>query len=474
MAEKRKPNVLFLYADQHSPTTMSCVGHSVIRTPHMDRLAREGVLFENAYTPTPLCMPARVELLTNRYAHNNGILYNQGLTERDDPTCAQAFQAAGYHACVTGKIHFCQGPKPGTSDCNVRLREMGFHEPMANNGKVFAAIGDQDDMYRKYLKEKGVFERFREDYVERHYGVRVIVRPSVLSEEDFHDAYIGRITRDWLAAYDGEQPFFCWCNWGGPHSPWDAPGRYAEMYDPRDMDPPIDDPMEHAPTALRERQRRQASRGDPDIWRACRASYYGMINVVDDAIGSMLDALEERDVLEDTIVIYTADHGEMLYDHGLTGKSVMYEGSARVPLIVRWPRRFMRGARSDALVSTLDAISTILETAGAAPMVQAHGRSLLPVLTGESEAHRECVFSEMGPIKMVRHGPWKYVYRPGWDVQQLFNLEEDPDEVNNLAGVSAGAERERALRDSILDWMIETEARPNTLTRSATESEVSF
>ena len=283
-----------------------------------------------------------------------------------------------------------------------------------------------------------------------------------LGEEDYHDVYIGRITRDWLAAYDHDQPFFCWCNWGGPHSPWDAPGRYAEMYDPQDVDPPLEDPMLNTPRQLGDRQQRAMRRNAPEAWRACRASYYGMINVIDDAIGSMLAALEARDLLEDTVVIYSSDHGEMLFDHGLTGKSVMYEGSARVPLIIHWPQRFLSGFKSKALVSTLDVVTTILEIAGAAPMRETHGESLLPLLEGDSEVHRECVFSEMGPMKMVRQGPWKYVYSPDWDIRQLFNLDQDPQEVRNLMGTPAVAQRARMLHDRLLDWVIETEIRPNT------------
>ena len=459
----KRPNILVLESDQHSAHTMSCAGHPVIRTPNMDRLAREGVRFRNTYCPTPLCVPSRVALLTGRYGHNTGLLYNTGVLQGEEPTFAQALEEAGYHTCVTGKIHLAQGVRPGDPGCAARLEELGFAESMPNIGKVFAALDTRDDMYRKYLRKKGVFDKFYEDYVARWRGSRPrwYAEPSVLSEEDFHDAYIGRITRDWLAEYDGEEPFFCWCNWGGPHAPWDAPGRYARMYDPQEVDPPIEDSMEDAPAALQERRQRTLADMPSDAWRAVRASYYGMIDVVDDAIGSMLEVLARRVMLEDTVVIYISDHGEMLLDHGLFGKMRMYESSARVPCIVRWPARFAQGLQVSAPISLLDLIPTLLEIAGALPLPMMHGQSLLAALEGKG-SDRGPVYTEMGPTKMVRLGNWKYVYNPDWETQQLFNLQEDPEELHNLVSDGQQADRERKMRHLILDWMIATEDRPNT------------
>jgi choline-sulfatase len=241
------------------------------------------------------------------------------------------------------------------------------------------------------------------------------------------------------------------------------------MYDPAKMDPPIDDPLEGAPTLLHKKQKAQTGAMPPDAWRACRANYYGMINVVDDAIAAMLDSLEKRGAIENTIVIYTSDHGEMLFNHGFHGKSLMYEESAGVPLIVRWPKHFQKGAASEALTSALDLVPALLSVAGAPAMKAIHGVSVLPVLTGRSSAHREEVFSEMGTMKMLRRGDWKYVYDPAWNVQQLLNLREDPREMKNLSGAPDQAARERDMRDRILQWMIETESRPNTTGGTARE-----
>jgi arylsulfatase A-like enzyme len=458
--EADRPNVLLLMSDQHSPHTMSCAGHPVVETPHMDRLADEGIRFSNAYCPTPLCAPSRVAHLTGRYGHNTGILDNGGHLPSHEPTLSGRMRDAGYHTGVIGKIHFQQGAEPGTDACDNALSERGFEDVDAHHGKVFAAFGDVDDSYRTYLKEKDVFEAFYEDYAQRSYGhlvgrretePRWYAAPSVLSAEDYHDAYIGRVTREWLAEYDREEPFFMWCNWGGPHAPWDAPGEYAERYDPENVDSPIDFSPDTAPDDM-----------PPDAWRACRAHYYGMINVIDDAIGSMLDTLETQEMLENTVVIYTSDHGEMLYDHGLQGKGRMYEQSASVPLIVRWPEHYRSGATSDALVSTLDLVPTLTDLAGGDDLPVCHGRSLAGVLDGTADTHREAVFSEMGPTKMVRVGDWKYIYDPERDSARLFDLAADPEELDDRAGDPAVADRQRDLHDRLLNWMIDTQTRPNS------------
>ena len=456
-----RPNILFLFSDQHSAHTMSCAGHPVVQTPHMDRLAREGIHFTNTYCSTPLCMPQRFSLVPGRFSHNTGVLYNNGKLHEGEPTFVQALKNAGYHTCVTGKIHFCQREKPGTEACDEHLHEMGFDDVMSHGGKGFTILAEETDSYKAYLQKKGVADAFYEDYKARQFGDRPhwFAAPSALSEEDFHDAYIGQITADWIGDYDGDKPFFCWCNWGGPHSPWDAPGRYAEMYDPAEVDSPLEDPLENAPEDLIERQQKTMGGMPEEAWRDCRSHYYGMINVVDDGIGKMLDALQQTGKLENTIVVYASDHGEMLYDRGMHGKTLMYDQSAKVPLVIRLPEGFERGRTSETLVSSLDLIATFLDLADESIKI-CHGESLMPTLNGETESHRDEVFSEMGPKKMIRRGEWKYVYSPERGIQQLFNLVDDPNELNNLSGSAGVLALEREMRERLLEWIIETEEQP--------------
>ncbi len=455
MAER--PNILFLFSDQHRPDAMSCAGNLAINTPHMDRLAQEGVRASSAYCPTPLCQPTRIAMLTGRYGHNTGIIDNSGFLLPNEPTVPQALQTAGYRTCFTGKLHL---PWGGSGSRDQQVKEMGFEDRLHTTGKAYAVVGgNKEDRYLNYLNERGVYHRFERDYLERILEKPSwYAAPSVLDEEDFHDIYISRIKQEWLESYTDDRPFFCWCNWVGPHAPWDAPGHYATLYDPADVDVPIEDTMEQAPEALRNRRVKNLP---PEAWRACKAHYYGNTNVIDDGIGGCLETLEEKGLLDNTVVIYASDHGEMLFDHGLIQKTYMYEASAGVPLIVRWSEKFRQGIEIEAHVSLLDLIPTFLELAGA-EMEMLHGTSLIPVLTGGGELNRDTVFSEMRDTKMARTGDWKYVFDPNWERQQLFNLKDDSQEINNLSGKPEYAAIETDLQQRILNWMIATQVRPNS------------
>jgi choline-sulfatase len=469
MPENDAPNVLWLFSDQHSGHTMSCAGHPVVETPHMDRLADEGIQFSNAYCPTPICVPSRVGHLTGRFGHNTGIRRNPDRKlQTDEPTFVNALSEAGYRTGFVGKAHFAQQSEPGEPEYDEAMHEFGFDDVDAHHGKVFAAKGSADTSYRRHLKDKGVFEDFEADYLKRrpwegsgtpHW----YTAPSALDPEDYHDAFIGRRTAEWIQDYDREEPFFMWCNWGGPHAPWDAPGEYAELYDPEEVDEPIEDPLDGAPTALKRRQENHSGDMPEGAWRECRAHYYGMINVIDDAIDRILGALEERGMLENTIVVYASDHGEMLFDRGMYAKGLMYEQSAGVPMLVRYPEAYASGATIERPVSTMDLVATFLDAAGADTLDPCHGVSLTDALeTGDDDAvARDAAYSEMGTLKMVREGDWKYVYDPNWDRAQLFNLAEDPDELNNRAADPDCAGRVAEMHRQLTDWMIDTEETPD-------------
>lgn len=459
-----KPNIILIESDQHYGRAMSCAGHPVVRTPNMDYLAKNGVLFTNTYCPTPLCVPSRVSLLTGLYSHTTGVLTNSHSLPPEFYSQAfpVALQKAGYHTCVVGKIHF-GGEPPTSPDCAKWLQGVGFDDAAPTLGKSSSGVSGEDDMYRRYLAGKGVLEKFSNDYkvTRKHHWYAA---PSVLNEEDYMDVYIKRLALDWLKNYNKEKPFFLWINFPSPHPPWDAPGKYANMYDPANVNSLIVDPMEDAPEALKKKQKNMTAGMPPDAWRAVRANYYGMINVIDDSIGSILDLLKQRGLLENTVIVYTSDHGEMLYDHGLFSKTFMYEQSAVVPLIVMWHRgNFKQGMKVQTPVSTIDLVPFFLEIAEAQSLKAMHGKSLVPVLAGKVSAHREEVFSEMDKTKMLRQGDWKYVYNSEWKIQQLFNLHDDPQELKNLYDLPEHKERIAKMQNRILEWIKETGVNPNPL-----------
>ncbi len=469
-AAPEKPNILLLESDQHRYDVLGCAGHPIVKTPNIDALAREGVLLGSTVCQAPLCMPSRVSLITGSYCHNHGVYLNQGYMVDGQWTFTRALQEAGYHTALVGKMHLGGRVPYESFDDPQKIEEIGsygFDSVHATCGKVMAGIGNRECPYRKYLRERGTFETLRQDYLKRRgQAPHWYAEPSPMSEEDFHDAYIGRKTAEWIRQYDGDEPFFMWANWGGPHAPWDAPGHYGTMYDPNEMDAALEDAHDTSPSQLKRKAENQSGKMPPEAMGKMRAQYYGMVTLVDDAVGAIVDALKQRGWLDNTVIVYCADHGEMLGDHGMFGKSLFYGASVRVPLVIWWPKGLRQGLRTDALVELNDLVPTFLQLAGVRDSGGSYGRSLLPLLTGEADSHRAEVFSELGPAKMVLNEQYKYVHDPRWEKAQLFRVGEDPNELQNLAGTPECAEVEHANRARLLDWLAQTHAHVNSGARS--------
>ncbi len=451
-AVQTRPNILFLFSDQHHPHVLSPAGHPLVKTPHLQRMADEGVCFASAYCSSPLCVPSRTSTLLSRCNHATGIFGNvYDDVVGDQPNVPRSLQAAGYHTCHIGKTHL------GTATSSrERLQRLGFSESFPTAGKNGVVGAKAGGAYVEYLRSKGVYDKFNADYLARiadRENTLCDARPSVLDVEDYFDQWTSRRADDWLRSYKGDVPFYLSVNWPGPHALRDAPGRYATMYDPARIDRPIEDPMTLAPEPIKRRQAETLAKLTGEAWRDVRASYYGMISLIDDGIGMMLRTLEERGLLDNTIVIYSSDHGEMLWDHGMVYKTILYESSAGVPLIIRYPKAFAQKLRPKSPVSLVDLGPTLLEVAGASPLPGAHGRSLVPILSGKADDRTE-VFSEFEQSRMVRRGGWKYICDPSWDVQQLFNLDEDPQEIDNL--VHKAPEIAREMHARIEAWLEET------------------
>jgi choline-sulfatase len=460
-APGRPPNILLLLSDQHRADAMACAGDTIVRTPGLDRLAAEGVRFGNAFCTSPLCMPSRASFTTGLYAHNHGVLSNAaGNLLPVLPTFMRALQAAGYHTAGIGKFHyFIHDGISDMDELTEQLLAYGFDEAVETEGKEISEF--HRGPWTRYLAEHGLEETHRADFRRRRTAEPAwYAGASPLGEEHHHDAYIGRLAEQWLERWDGDRPFLLWTSWVGPHLPWDAPGRFATMYDPADLPPPRPDPLDGAPTVVRRYVERFRLRdAAPSDLARMRASYYGLISHVDHWVGRLLDLLDRRGLAEDTVVVYFSDHGEMLGEHGLLQKSVFYEEAIRVPLIVRDPRRLRPGVAA-APVELVDLPATLLELAGARPYPPCEGRSLLPLLDEPSAVPagwRNAVFSELKGERMVRTDRYKYTHRAGETRQELFDLAADPHELRNLAGDPAHAAVEEELRARLLDWLIRTD-----------------
>lgn len=443
-----QPNILLLFVDQMRYDAMRCAGNPTINTPALDRLAREGMNFTHAVTPVPVCVAARHSLVTGqRCAAHGRFANNLPNPEPNLYTLPQLLGTAGYQTRAIGKMHFMP-PR----------RHFGFHrmELMEEIPKC-----REEDEYLTYLKQVGY------GHIRQVHGVRNLLyhqpQESVIPEEHHGSTWVADRTIDFLHE-TRHQPFFCWSSWIAPHLPWNAPEPFASMYPLEDIDPPHnwDQPRETLPPLMRwAKETSDTAFASVDHLKRIKSLYYGNISLIDKGVGRILDTLDELGMAENTLVIFTSDHGELMGDHGAFQKSKPYEASTRIPFLMRMPDRVAPGCESPDRASMLDIMPTALELAeskypGERPLP---GASLLGRDGGGLASARDQFVVEHGAgpkrwLSLLR-GPWKYNYyfEGGW--KELFQLEDDPLEMNNLLlNSSDGPSRTRAeqMQQQLSDW----------------------
>lgn len=454
-----RPNIVLIMTDMHRQDALGCYGNRVIRTPNLDGIAERGARFTRCYVQSPACMPSRATIMTGKYPHSHGVTRNlKGL-----PSCQTTFMdllsRAGYHTAAVGKMHMM--PKYGP---------FGFGYLDIVDGKR-CARHPYNDNYTIYL------ERIGKDGLERLPPRRTIydAYTSPIGMEDYIDSYIGRKAIRYLKEVRRE-PFFLWISFSGPHFPFDPPVPYDRMYDPREVEPPRIDVVD-----LREKRRLHpefAGLGEevlaPENLRRAIAHYYGCISLIDHWVGRILRTFEEEGIEDRTIVVFTSDHGALLGEHGLAwhGLKAMYDEQVRVPLIMRGPG-IPSGTVMDALVESLDLTATFLEWAGVEEHPGMAGGSLIPIVRDEDPRGRRtvhcegCVFEYplkdgeeifLGTERRIMHleGKWKYIYSDEEEYQELYNLKEDPEEKENLAGEKGYSDLIAKFKEDILKWLIGT------------------
>ncbi len=457
------PNILLLMTDQQRWDAMGCSGDWV-ETPNLDRIASEGVQFTNCVTTSPVCIPTRLSLATGLYPHNTGVWNNRGHTMLEEtPTWMQAMRDAGYRTSLFGKTHL----HPHNGDLREREGLMNAYglDDVNEIGGPRASANVLSHMTAMW-EEKGVWDGYRADYRERFSTKPYLVRPSTLALEDYADVYVGQQAKQYLQNYDRQEPWCCWVSFGGPHEPWDTPEPYASMYDPETMPPAV--PRPPAGERPRGHLDRLMNRMNPTFEPAeigrLRANYAGNVTLIDDQIGEILDALEARGELENTIIVHTSDHGEMNGDYGLIYKSNFLNGAVRIPLLVRTPNASglqtpPAGSVCDSPVEWIDIGPTLVELAGGELQHRQFGRSLCPVLTQPEATHRDFAISEIDGEIMLLNREWKAALNANGEVYLLFDVQNDPNETQNLAGSAEVADIETALRLQILERLVQTQLR---------------
>ncbi|MBV8793354.1 MAG: choline-sulfatase [Hyphomicrobiales bacterium] len=416
----KTPNILIVMADQMAPAFLPIYGHSLVRAPNMQALAREGVVFDNAYCASPLCAPSRASFMSGLLPSRTQVYDNAAEFAADIPTFAHGLRARGYRTILSGKMHFC-GPD----------QLHGFEQRLTT------------DIYPADFNWTPDWDRpeHRPSWYHNMSSVRdagLCVRSNQLDFDDETAFMAERAIFD-LARSRDPRPFLLVASFSHPHDPFAAPQRYWDLYRDEDIDMPA------AGNALDAHSRRLchvcAMDSEPVTEaqvRAARRAYYGAIAYVDDLLGRLMQALRSAELADDTIVILTSDHGEMLGERGLWYKMSFFEGACRVPLVIASPGRF-GPRRVTASVSLLDLMPTLIELAGGNVQslgIDIDGRSLAPHLrgaAGHDEATGEYLAEgAIAPMVMIRRGPYKFIHSPA-DPDQLFNLEADPGERLNLA-----------------------------------------
>ena len=440
-AGRSRPNILLIMSDEHNATVLGANGNAVVRTPHLDRLAASGVSFDACYCNSPLCVPSRESFLSGRYISRTGVWSNDcELPRADIPAVPNLLNAAGYESYLCGKMHLASDRRYGFTDTG------GNFNNSLKTGGVSRRPADK-------LPGNGLPSRF-DDF---HTGDR-----SPILE---HDEKVTRGTVEFLRdRKNGERPFFLTAGYLAPHFPLIVPEKYWKAYEGRVPMPTLPPgTLDALPLNYKHmRAGFQMEQVPPEVVKRGRELYYGLTQWLDEQVGQVLAALRASPFAENTVVVYTADHGENMGEHGLWWKNAMFDSATRIPLIVNWPRRWKEaGARRAGACSLVDVARTLVELGGGSAPADWDGTSMLPWLDSDDTPWKDQAVVEYysHPIAsgyaMIRKGPFKYTYHTPADEKhpaerELYDLRSDPGELSNLAKDPAHAGKVADLHAALL------------------------
>lgn len=415
------PNIVLIQVDQMRPDHLS-------KMPELMKLANDGVVFDNAYTASPLSQPSRTSIITGLYPSKTGVYGNQtGPISEDlrENTFMNKLQDSGYYTALIGKHHYIDRWAVGidvVEKDKEEIKKYGF-DRVIQCLDILEHFPNQDrtenvDDYIYYLKNKNLYDTYVNEY-----GKNASNGIHPLSSENTEDGFIGSKAEEFILKYENEAPFYLNVSFIGPHPPYVVPEEFRKTDPEKTADPILAIPNNN----LKKR----------------RAVYIDMCVQIDTYIGKIRKALDKKNLLENTLIIFVSDHGDNLGDYGIWDKRFFYEQSVGIPMVIHGSGitgsnvRF-GSIRSKALVSTLDIYPTILSVAGIdISNINRPGRNLIDVINEKQSAFRNAIYSELGTSVMVRTAKWKLVFDPEQGgTRYLYNLISDPDEKNNLAGIA--------------------------------------
>lgn len=433
-------NIVFIVADQWRGDCLGLLNNAhPVMTPHINQLAAEGVRFTQAYADCPLCMPQRATMLTGQSASRFGLPYNFWPDHRTpvDPLTGlpgRLTREAGYQSKAIGKMH--------------------FYPDRARLGFEHITLHPND--YVNWLEEQGYGGGYRGHGLG---GNEVYPAVSAVPEPLTHTHWIIDESIKFLSQRDPDNPFFLWMIFEAPHSPFDPPEPYDRMYDNFTIPDPIcanwsDD--EIPPVFQKIRLSHKYDQLNDEIIREIRRRYYGQITHIDHQLGRFLGELKSKGLYDNTLIVFTSDHGEHLGDYGLFAKTTFLRGSGDVPLIIRFPTDIPVLTPSLAInspVLTADICPTLLDVAGLEPNPEIDGISLLPVVQQGRNPQNRVIFGESVLSVFATDGLYKYIYYPEGSIEQLFDVQNDPYDLNNLASMSQYQTTLQHLKNQLLEYL---------------------
>lgn len=438
-----QPNILLVIADQLAPHLTGAYGHPVVQTPHLSELAAQGSCFDAAYSPCPVCAPARAAMMTGRYVSNIGVYDNAASFSCEEPTLAHYLTLAGYDSVLSGKMHFI-GPD----------QLHGFQRRFTTN--VYPAEFD-------WVPVRGVDHPSERSHALQYLGDSVHVgrwSDFLSGDEETHFRALEYLHAKAIARdTEGDrQPFFLTVSYHHPHEPFWPPRAFWDLYEEAEIAVPEYPPGFEAGWSTLDRWLNSyhgisnaPGLRDPESIRRVRRAYYALVSYVDHKLGQLLGSLEDNGFADNTVVVFTSDHGDMLCEKGMVQKRTFYESSSRVPLIVKLPGQAQAARRIALPVNLIDLLPTLLDLAG----YPREDRLPLDGFSLFSEDRPAYTFSEYhaqgshAPCFMLREGRFKYIYIHGHE-DQLFDLDADPGEWRNLSADTAYRAQVDAMRGRIL------------------------
>lgn len=492
-----RKNVLFIMCDQLRWDYLSCAGHKTLHTPNIDALAERGVLFTNTFCQSPICGPSRMSFYTGRYVSSHGATANFVPLRVGERNIGDHLKPLGVRPVLVGKTHMVAdnegmarlGIDP-ESHIGVHHREAGFEPYERDDGIHPETLVKPGLAYNEYLKEKGYDDtenpwHWSANSVETDEGVRtgffndIADKPARVSDEDSETPYMTRKAMEFLTEDDGETPWLLHLSYIKPHWPYIAPAPYNSMFGVEDIQPVVqsDEELVDPNPLLALFMQRVASKtfSKEHAREKIIPTYMGLIKQIDDQLGILFDFMDERGLLEETMIVFTSDHGDYLGDHWMGDKDFFHDPAVKIPLIIADPDPSCdatRGTKNDDLVEAVDLLPTFIEYWGGSPAENIiDGRSLAPLLRGEQANWRDFVVSEYDyfeqawspktgrkPIAcnsyMIADKAWKYVFAPGFP-PVLFDLVNDPDELTDLGRSPDHAAIRATMHSALADWALQ-------------------